>query len=462
MSTVLQSSSSTAEAAPGSRKRLLLVSCHFPPVGGAGVQRPTKFVKYLGEYGWDVSVLTVANPSVPAFDESLLKDIPDEVHIEKARTWEPGYHLKKNVSANTEQQAEGVLSRLKRWPRRVVRRLAQTLLQPDTQILWYWSALKSACNLLRKTPHDAIMVTAPPYSAFLLGARLKEKFGLPLILDYRDEWDLSSRYLENGQRDWFSNWIQERMQRRVLRRADAVIATTQASRLALEQRLETLSSSAGSHCIYNGFDPDDFQSVSSAANSSERFRIVYTGTLWNLTSVERLVQAVETLQQRQPELARKLDFLFVGRKTSEQSQLLERIQQAGSQLTLLDYCPHSEALKHMQSADALCLLLSDVPGAERVVPAKLFEYLAQRKSILSILPQGESSGIVSEFFPESTFLPGETQSLSEWLEQQVSRRDAGQLPPLFDEKIQPYTRRAETGQLAEILNQVTAVKGSDR
>src|SRR6188768_1123173 len=38
----------------GRAKRLLLVAYNFPPVGGAGVQRPVKWAKYLGRFGWDV------------------------------------------------------------------------------------------------------------------------------------------------------------------------------------------------------------------------------------------------------------------------------------------------------------------------------------------------------------------------------------------------------------------------
>ena len=43
-------------------RRVLVVAYVFPPAGGAGVQRVTKFVKYLPEFGWDCSVLTVAKP----------------------------------------------------------------------------------------------------------------------------------------------------------------------------------------------------------------------------------------------------------------------------------------------------------------------------------------------------------------------------------------------------------------
>ena len=73
-------------------KKVAVISYNFPPVGGAGVQRPVKFVKYLREFGSGAPVvLSVANPSVPVRDKSLLKDIPDDVKVYSARTLEPSY-----------------------------------------------------------------------------------------------------------------------------------------------------------------------------------------------------------------------------------------------------------------------------------------------------------------------------------------------------------------------------------
>ncbi len=83
-------------------RRVLVVAYVFPPAGGAGVQRVTKFVKYLPEFGWDCSVLTVANPSVPVFDETLAKEIPESTVVRQARTLEPGYALKNAVSAGSD------------------------------------------------------------------------------------------------------------------------------------------------------------------------------------------------------------------------------------------------------------------------------------------------------------------------------------------------------------------------
>ncbi|MBN1894297.1 glycosyl transferase family 1, partial [bacterium] len=55
-------------------KRVLLVAYYFPPMGMGGVQRALKFAKYLPEFGWKASVLTVRETSYYARDESLLKE----------------------------------------------------------------------------------------------------------------------------------------------------------------------------------------------------------------------------------------------------------------------------------------------------------------------------------------------------------------------------------------------------
>ena len=39
-------------------KNVLMIAYSFPPAGGPGVQRTSKFVKYLRNYGWEPVVLT--------------------------------------------------------------------------------------------------------------------------------------------------------------------------------------------------------------------------------------------------------------------------------------------------------------------------------------------------------------------------------------------------------------------
>src|SRR5436853_2714568 len=76
-------------------KKVLIISYYFPPSGGPGVQRVLKFVKYLPQFGWEPIVLTVEDGDFPARDESLLKEIPDNVKVFRTKIFEPYGHYRK-------------------------------------------------------------------------------------------------------------------------------------------------------------------------------------------------------------------------------------------------------------------------------------------------------------------------------------------------------------------------------
>src|SRR2546421_9297656 len=103
-------------------RRVLVVTYTFPPTGGAGVQRIVKFIKYLHEFGWQPTVLTVRNPSVPLHDHSLVSDVPPTTPVRHARTLEPGYALKAAVSDignQGVQKRKGLRARMKGLLRRL-------------------------------------------------------------------------------------------------------------------------------------------------------------------------------------------------------------------------------------------------------------------------------------------------------------------------------------------------------
>lgn len=456
----------------GRSKRLLLIAYSFPPVGGAGVQRPVKWVKYLGSFGWNVTVVTAANPSVPVRDESLLQDIPPSLKVVTARTWEPSYSVKQKLIAGAGPTTgmRGLKERL----RNTVRQVASFLLQPDPQILWVPNAIRAATRALKNEPCDAVLVTAPPYSSFLVGSYVRRRFRIPLVLDYRDEWDLSNRFLEHAKRDAFSRFVQDRLQQFVMRRADAVVATTLSSTNRLAQKLERLGRKVRTACVYNGYDPDDFvqrvvtespdevpdKGVTERAESNrERFRLLYTGTLWNIMDIRPLVEAIEQLAANRPDLLARLEVICIGRKTPEQLQMLRRLQPLPCKTELIDYCDHAQILVWQRSADALLLLLSSVPGTERWVPAKLFEYLASRKAVLGIVPDGEAATILHDYWPGEQFRPDDIGGISEWLRRRLeSLSDPVRCPApqIAREDYDRFSRQAQTAVLAGLLDEVTA------
>src|SRR5205823_11964192 len=69
------------------RSRPLVLSYYFPPIGGAGAQRPAKFVRYLHELGYDPAVVTGSGESVGRWtprDETLVAEIPTDVIVRRA------------------------------------------------------------------------------------------------------------------------------------------------------------------------------------------------------------------------------------------------------------------------------------------------------------------------------------------------------------------------------------------
>jgi glycosyltransferase involved in cell wall biosynthesis len=430
-------------------RRVLFVSYPFPPVGGAGVQRVAKFVKYLPDFGWLSSVLTVSNPSVPAYDASLLDDIPRQTIVCKARTLEPSYAVKSAIATGN-----GRPGLLRRMLKGLGRRVTAALLQPDPQVLWLPGAVRAGRRLLREVPHEAIVASGPPFSTFLIGALLQRASGLPLVLDYRDEWGLSNTYLENKQVGPIARFVQERMQRHAVGRAAALVATTRASARALEAVRARTGSTARVTWIYNGFDPADFPTHPPGGAASARYRLVYVGTLWNLTSVAPLVAGVQRLAQEAPELAGRLELVFAGRRTSAQQELLGPLRALPCRLIEWPYLEHGEALDLIQSADGLCVLLADVAGAERVVPAKLFEYMASRRPILAIVPPGECAELVRECPLASVCAPGDVAGIATALASALRRHHAG-IPAEYDWNGSRYDRRTQAGQLAKLLNSLT-------
>ncbi len=434
-------------------RRVLVIAYVFPPSGGAGVQRVTKFVKYLPDFDWDCSVLTVANPSVPLQDESLRREIPEATVIRRARTFEPGYALKKVVSAgssNGTSKGGGVKAVLKS----VVRSVGNAVLQPDAQVLWYPQAVAEGKRLLRELHHDCIFVTAPPFSTFLIGAELSRWSGLPLVLDYRDDWGISNRYQENRQKSRVSHWLQARQQRSVLKQSKAVIATTRRSAESLQEVVTASGSGATVSCLYNGFDADDFvgrKTRDERPKDRAVFRLAYVGTLWNLTSIEPVVEALRRLCEQCPEIGSRVELVLAGRRTGDQDAILDRLNGLPCRIVREDYVEHSRAIEIMRSADALCLLLSDVPEAGRVVPAKTFEYLALRQPILAVTPRGEVSELLADCPLACVHEPRDVEGIADFL----CRGVEGLVPLMADKRweVNRFERRELTRQLAGLLDE---------
>jgi glycosyltransferase involved in cell wall biosynthesis len=365
--------------------RALLVSYAFPPVGGAGVQRVLKLVKYLPCHGVTAAVLTVANPSVPVRDESLDRDVPELTEILRAPTFEPSYSAKRLVWNATAQNTSGFPARAKKH----LVGLGRKLMVPDSQVLWLpLAGLALGARLTSSDADDVVFITGPPFSQFLLAELARLRPRTAIVLDYRDEWTTTQGVFEMGGSARASAWLE----RKVLRSADAVTTATSAFRAELLARFDFLDPSRV-HEVPNGYDPDDFPTALPSPGT-DRFVMTYVGTVFRLTSARSLLDAIRLLHAREPALGRLLEVRFIGRIVETEACHFEGMESLG--LRRIGYLEHAQALAELAQSHAVLCLLDDLPGAERIYPAKIFEIMYLGRPCLALAPEGALARLVRD------------------------------------------------------------------
>ncbi|MFH1005896.1 MAG: glycosyl transferase family 1, partial [Candidatus Latescibacterota bacterium] len=166
------------------KKSVLIVAYHFPPAGGAGVQRLLKFVKYLPQYGWEPIVVTAKKPSVPCYDPSLLTEIPAECHVMRIPTLEVPYGQKQKVWQKIAPDGKETRVRAKQ----IIKHVAQSIFIPDYQVGWVPFAVNACLKVMKSRSIDVVFISAPPFSNLLVGVILKIITRKKWVADFRDEW----------------------------------------------------------------------------------------------------------------------------------------------------------------------------------------------------------------------------------------------------------------------------------
>jgi len=450
------SESDTTSSGPGARtgQTVLVVSYAWPPAGGPGVQRVLKFVKYLPSFGFRPVVLTVKDGTYPALDPTLERDVPADVHVYRSRSTEPAGLYKRFVGMKADHPIPvAVLAEPSSgFKKRFANYVRLNLFVPDAKIGWFPWAVREGNRLVRAERPSVVFSTAPPPTTHLVARALALRHHLPWVADFRDPWT-DVHYYEGASRLPLTRAIDLRLERSVFESASRL---TFVSRLDSERYAGVYGQPEKHSYIPNGYDEADFESVVPADPEPGRFVLMHLGSVGRERCPTRLFAAINRLAEQGTVTPKTFRLTFVGKV---EPSVLETIRQSGAEpfVEFVPYVPHHEALRLGQRAHALLLLITQSQGNAGILPGKTFEYLRYGRPVLALGPTGgEVARVIRDTrggaMHEYTDTDGMAASLETWIRASRDGRPPRGPEP---ERLERYSRKSLTGELASLLSELT-------
>ncbi|TDI85992.1 MAG: glycosyltransferase [Caldithrix sp.] len=436
-------------------KKVLVITYYFPPSGGAGVQRTLKFVKYLREFGWEPVVLTAKNADYPAYDESLLSEIPEGIKVYRSRIFEPYRLYRKFTSRKAEESTDiATLSLGQKSKQKLSERLSEwiraTFFIPDARIGWLFFAYLKGKRILKKENVRIIYSSAPPYTTHLIGKMLHRTSKLPWVVDFRDSW---IGWVSTPQwRPKLSLAIEMQMEASVLRHADRILTVTRGIKEDLLSRHPEFRSQVW-HLLPNGFDAADFDSIQPKKKDGV-LTITYSGSLYGPRNPESLLRALELLQVEDPEITNKVRIRIVGRVGESVISDIQ-VSPVKDSFEIVGYLPHKESLEYLLSADLLLLIIDNARVSHLIIPGKVYEYIGTGLPILALAPEGETAELIRSNDLGYVFDLKDVSSLRETLSKLITAKGNSQNLTMNNKAFQKKCERREhTRKLAEIFDEM--------
>ena len=420
-------------------KKVLFITYYWPPSGKASLQWPLKISKHLPSLGWMPSVLTVDEDTFTQKDETFLTEIPRNVNVIKARSYEPFDIYKRFIGKRKDDQlvaSETISNENRGFAHRLSIWIRMNIFIPDARVGWYFPAVKNGAKYLSNEKVEAIISIGPPHTAHLVGKKLSSRFMIPHIPVFIDPWvDIS--YYKNFKRGRITLSIDNRFEKSVLENAGKIVFVTETMKADYVKKYPFIKEK--SNVLYWGFSEEDFNLSSSmpTRKASDEEIILHAGNIFDHQDPKHFWQTLRNEINK----GKNLKVVFIGtvspdiRQSIKNSGLDQHTEYKG-------FLPYREMLNEMMKASYLLVCATE----PRHVPGKLFEYLRAGKPIIAF---GNGNEEVKKILTEANagMIFGYNESGEEFF--RTSKQFSSD-----QNYIRNFERKLISSRLSEILSQI--------
>lgn len=443
--------------------KVLIIAYHYPPCEAVGGVRPSKFARYLPQFGWEPTVLTIDTnkplempemaPEISrvlewphplkAYEQFKLKRYTRQNKVDDLiLQWTVSYDVARQSSRRSG------LGELKRW-------LLAFLWLPDREVSWLIPAVVRGLHLIRKKRIGYILTTGPPFSCHLVGLILKRLTSVRWVADFRDPWSVPHKFA--SLRNAVTDSIECRMIRAVMQQADHVLSvTTPMTELAIKghpdldsDKFLTLSS---------GFDALDFAGLRAVRSIAGPIMFAYFGTFYQGRTPKPFLCALRSLIAEKVIKPEDVQVKFVGNVAIAEGEEVQDIIRGFGMESFVKVLPavaRAEALRQSLSAHVLLVLDERHPLQ---IPLKVYEAIASGAAVFNIGSKGAVAELVAKTgrgIAVDYRNPDEIKSgILECLRRERWRQMWESPDPWNDPEIQYLNFRNLTSQLAGYLEQL--------
>ena len=446
--------------APSPRRRLLVITYHFPPDGAVGGQRWAGLSKYLARLGWDVHVVTSGPPDGTPLPANVYR-----YHRVRRATLNDAYNavarrVRSAVSnrANTapEPTTAAAGGRSASLPARVIsngRLVAQLALGfPDVARGWVLRAAGVARGLLRQHDFDAVVTSGPPHSAHFAGWLATLGRREAFVVDMRDPWlQTHKKWGAYGAVAGSVQSLIAALQRTVFRRASAIVVNTH----EFVEHLHELDAALPVSHVSNGVDLEGLPLRTAAR--FDTISIAYVGTLYVGRNFSTVLGALASLARDRSDQAARVTLRIAGHMDPPHEERL-RGQLAADGLTenvhIYGRLPRQEALDLLARSELALVLAQEQPTQ---VPAKIYECVGLGVPTLVVAERDSAAAREARRIGAMTLDTDDVAGMRAILDDLVD----GRVPACISAKV-PISYEALAVQMDGILTSATTRSRAER